>query len=120
MRSLWGIAGFLTLGTLVACSQSFGAGRSVYNEHCVMCHGASGQGDGEFANQLLKLPPDLTRLTRENGGTFPRLRVEQAITGSGRGEHFSGAVPEFADFGANKATPQTLQAIVDYVESIQI
>ncbi len=42
MRSLWGVAGFLALGTLVACSQSFGAGRSVYNEHCVMARTGRG------------------------------------------------------------------------------
>lgn len=120
MRVGWGIGGILALAVLAACAQSVGLGRSVYDEHCVMCHGTGGHGDGDFAAKLLKLPPDLTTLTQENGGEFPRLRVSEAIIGDGRGDHFSGAMPEFSDVaGSGALADARLEALLTYLESIQ-
>lgn len=112
--------GGIVLMLLVACSQSTMVGRSVYDKHCVMCNGDSGRGDGDFTDKLLILPPDLTTLTRENGGEFPRLRVSEAIVGSGRGEHFSGAMPEFSEVaGSGTIADAKLEALLTYLESIQ-
>ena len=112
--------GIVAMMLLVACSQSAMVGRSVYDNHCVMCHGVGGRGDGEFASKLLILPPDLTTLTRDNGGEFPRLRVSDAIVGTGRGEHFSGAMPEFSEVaGSGKIADAKLESLLTYLESIQ-
>lgn len=105
---------------LLGCAQGVGSGRSVYDKHCVMCHGPEGRGDGDFAAKLLKLPPDLTALTRENGGEFPALRVSEAISGTGRGDHFSGAMPEFAEIaGSGVLANYQFEALMAYLESIQ-
>ena len=112
--------GGIALMLLVACSQSTMVGRSVYDKHCVMCHGDSGRGDGDFTDKLLILPPDLTTLARENGGEFPRLRVSEAIVGSGRSDHFSGAMPEFSEVvGSGTIADAKLDALLTYLESIQ-
>lgn len=99
----------------------FGAsGQGLYETHCVMCHGPSGRGDGDFAGQLLILPPDLTGLSRANDGDFPREEVALAIEGEGRKPHFSGAMPEFAEMGGSGATAKRqIDALVRYLESIQ-
>ena len=105
-------------------------GRAIYDERCAMCHGPGGKGDGDFAGQLIKMPPDLTVLAAENGGAFPRLRVSEAIDGYARGSHFSGAMPEFGPLlaegellesgeGVVTPAPPALVAVVDYLESIQ-
>ncbi|MCW9043541.1 MAG: cytochrome c [Pseudopelagicola sp.] len=126
MRQTGGLAaGFGTLalalvGGLMSCATIEPPGRRVYDEHCVMCHGAQGRGDGYFAERLLTLPPDLTRLAQDNGGTFPATRVTLAITGEGRDSHFSGAMPDLADLKlTGRAADRQLAAVVAYLETIQ-
>ncbi|SHK01781.1 Cytochrome c [Shimia gijangensis] len=120
MRLGLSIVGLAAVAALLGCVHNVGAGRLVYDKNCVMCHGAEGRGDGDFADKLLKLPPDLTALERVNGGEFPRLRVSESIIGDGRGDHFSGAMPEFSDMAGSGAVASfQLDAVLDYLESIQ-
>ena len=56
-------------------------GQQEYEAKCVMCHGASGKGNGWFA-PLLKTPPaSITELKRRNGGVFPFEHVYEVIDG---------------------------------------
>jgi mono/diheme cytochrome c family protein len=56
-------------------------GKQEYESNCVACHGASGKGDGYFA-QYLKLPiPDLTTIQQRNKGVFPTDRIIEVIDG---------------------------------------
>ena len=56
-------------------------GKQEYESNCVACHGATGKGDGYFA-QYLKLPvPDLTTIQQRNGGVFPADRMIEIIDG---------------------------------------
>ena len=56
-------------------------GKQEYESNCVACHGATGKGDGYFA-QYLKLPmPDLTTIQQRNGGVFPADRMVEIIDG---------------------------------------
>ncbi|UCG23171.1 MAG: c-type cytochrome [Chloroflexota bacterium] len=50
------IAAIYTFGTPI---ESVGAGRDVYLEHCLACHGEEGQGDGPEAGDLAVHPGDL-------------------------------------------------------------
>jgi len=52
-----------------------------YHEACAVCHGQNGAGDGTMGAILKVAPPDLTRLSERNGGTFPFERVFQVIDG---------------------------------------
>jgi mono/diheme cytochrome c family protein len=54
-----------------------------FRKYCASCHGISGEGDGPVADSLKKRPPDLTVLSRDNGGKFPEQRVYDAIAGTG-------------------------------------
>jgi mono/diheme cytochrome c family protein len=79
----------LTAGT-------FDAGKHEYDTHCAGCHGLSGRGDGPNV-QLLRagiVPPNLTEISKKNGGVYPFLRVYWTIDGTGRvREHGSQDMP---------------------------
>lgn len=108
------------------------SGRAVYNQNCVMCHGTGGQGDGPLASELFSPPTDLTRLSLNNGGEFPRVAVLSHIDGYVRGENSSDAMPEFGPLlvgdnvlletgeGVVTPTPKLLLAVANYLESLQI
>jgi mono/diheme cytochrome c family protein len=79
----------LTAGT-------FDAGKYEYDTHCAGCHGSSGKGDGPYV-QLLRagiVLPNLTELSKKNGGVYPFLRVYWTIDGTVRvREHGSQDMP---------------------------
>jgi hypothetical protein len=56
-------------------------GHTLYVSNCVMCHGASGRGDGPLAARTPVLPPDLTQISSRNDGRFPFERVRRTIDG---------------------------------------
>jgi len=56
-------------------------GEDSFMFYCAPCHGVSGRGDGPVGRALKTLPPDLTLLTKRNGGTFPRAEVISFVTG---------------------------------------
>jgi len=55
------------------------AGRDLFDFYCATCHGRDEKGHGPVAAALKVPPPALTRLARDNGGTFPRHRLETFI-----------------------------------------
>jgi len=55
--------------------------RELFVKYCAACHGEDGKGAGAAASALRQPPPDLTRLSRDNGGEFPLGRVMRAIDG---------------------------------------
>jgi mono/diheme cytochrome c family protein len=57
------------------------AAKEAYQRHCASCHGVEGKGNGPIANTLKYLPTDLTQLSKNNDGEFPRQRVYDAIDG---------------------------------------
>lgn len=57
------------------------SGRDLYVAYCASCHGLEGQGDGPAAEAMRMRPTDLTALARNNGGQFPRLRVQRLLGG---------------------------------------
>ena len=74
------------------------AGAVTYRTHCATCHGATGQGDGPLAPRLRVAPPDLTKLSRKNGGKYPFDKVYRIVDGrdpvSGHG---GGDMPVWGD-----------------------
>ncbi|WP_204113858.1 c-type cytochrome [Shimia biformata] len=119
MKSWIGVTGAMALAVVTGCAAVPGAGRTVYDQNCAVCHGPGGHGDGDFAAQLLTLPPDLTVLARNNGGSFPEDRVRAVIEGPGRADHFSGAMPEFGETLPRLTGASQIDAVVHYLETIQ-
>lgn len=67
-------------------------GPNLYKSYCASCHGTDAKGGGPMAGSLKVSPPDLTRISARNGGTFPLARVSRTISGEeplphGHGTH---------------------------------
>lgn len=120
------------LGALSACVEAPQGvdGRKAYLDNCAGCHGIDAKGEGTFGRNLFVVPPDLTNLSIDNGGVFPRNEVMSIIDGLARDPHFSRAMPEFGagdlgdvviveEDGVGIPVPETLLALTDYLESIQ-
>ena len=54
-------------------------GASVFRNYCAACHGPDGRGHGPVSKALKKKVPDLTKLSRRNGGAFPAIHVRTTI-----------------------------------------
>jgi mono/diheme cytochrome c family protein len=81
-------------GSLTAGSVD--VGKHEYDTHCAKCHGLSGKGDGPYV-QFLRAGtalPNLTEISKRNGGVYPFLRVYWTIDGTVRvREHGSQDMP---------------------------
>ena len=69
----------------LAFTSAYGAentvGKNEYEMRCAMCHGASGKGDGWLGKGLIKPPPSLRELKKNNKGVFPMQLVTDVIDG---------------------------------------
>lgn len=68
-------------------------GQQEFQARCASCHGRDGKGNGPVADLLRKSPPDLTLLSRGNGGIFPISRVYDSIVGDDVKAHGSRDMP---------------------------
>jgi mono/diheme cytochrome c family protein len=100
-------------------------GPDIFRVHCATCHGTNGQGGGPVAAALKTKVPDLTTISKRNGGVFPDKRVRAVIAGDeGVAAHGSRDMPIWGpifhqierdrDFGNIR-----MESITKYVESIQ-
>lgn len=99
------------------------AGRLLFRTHCATCHGPNGRGDGPMADQLRRMPADLTKFTVRNGGVFPSERVHRIIDGRDIGAHGNREMPVWGDVfkssGDASAVRARIEAIVKYLQGIQ-
>lgn len=58
------------------------SGHEMYTAYCAVCHGVDGKGGGPAASALKVPPPDLTLLSKSNGGKFPSDKVSAVLTGA--------------------------------------
>lgn len=65
----------------VAADGLVDVGKYEYDGACAVCHGDTGRGGGPIASQMKAPMPDLTTLSRRNGGVFPFDRVHRIIDG---------------------------------------
>jgi mono/diheme cytochrome c family protein len=100
-------------------------GSQLFKTHCATCHGSAGRGDGPMADQLRRMPPDLTKYTARNGGVFPRERVYRIVDGRDVSSHGDRDMPVWGDVfkqtgrGAPDDVKARIEAIVRYLEGIQ-
>ena len=68
-------------------------GKREYVSNCANCHGMDGKENGPYSDLLKKSPPNLTTLSKNNGGIFPMDRLYQSITGDNIKAHGSRDMP---------------------------
>jgi len=113
----------------IACADS--SAKEAYLADCARCHGADGKG---YVAAMRAVPGyksvDLTQLSKENEGRFPRQKVYDVIEGRKRfPAHFIGDMPTWGlryseddeKLGpeAKARVKRRTSALVDYIESIQ-
>ncbi len=62
-------------------------GKKEFESNCASCHGVTGKGNGPLTDLLKKSPPDLTQLSKKNGGVFPMDRLYQVVEGGDIAAH---------------------------------
>jgi hypothetical protein len=74
----------LIVATVAAHGQDFTgySGARLYYRFCASCHGDMGHGDGVVAPSFNIMVPDITGLSRRNGGRFPEEQVRRIIDGT--------------------------------------
>jgi mono/diheme cytochrome c family protein len=102
------------------------SGAMLFRSYCASCHGADGRGAGPVANELRRLPPNLTTYAKRNGGVFPSERLRQIIDGRGVSSHGDREMPVWGnafkrtgDGLSEGALRLRIEAIVDYLASMQ-
>jgi mono/diheme cytochrome c family protein len=99
---------------------------SAFALYCAPCHGDDGRGGGPLVFGLSKPPPDLTKLTARNGGTFPRARLARLIDGREDVDaHGSREMPVWGKWfklepvGDEEAIRKRIDELLNLLESLQ-
>lgn len=104
------------------------AGKEMYNSYCAACHGENGKGYGPAWPVLSKGAPDLTVLTLQNQGRFPKYKVTTALSQFGE-SHQLGTRAEMPDWykafvSLDRTCPfragVRARSISNYVETLQV
>lgn len=124
-RNIIGLAVVALSGAACSPWTSPQAGRSIYAQNCVACHGDDGRGGAQI--------PDLTGLTARAGGTYPQRMVLDKLDGYARGAviYADAEMPNFGDLltgrltrvqtdqGLSRQLPEQIVALDAYLQSIQ-
>lgn len=79
--SLLATAFGMSLVASAGAADKSGVGKIEFRNSCALCHGADGKAGSPINDLLKKAPPDLTLLSKRNGGKFPTDRVAAMIDG---------------------------------------
>ena len=124
-------AGLLVLGGHAVSGQATevgdaaGVGAAAWFEHCTVCHGRTGTGDGPFVPLLRVPPPDITTLAARHGGEFPADRAQAVVDGRDLpAAHGTADMPIWgqvlSDAGETAAgVNQRVRDVVAYLRSLQ-
>lgn len=107
-------------------------GRITFRVYCANCHGAKGLGDGTLAELLTVQPTNLTLLSANNDGVFPRKRVHAVVDGREKikghgtrempiwGEAFqTSLMPTWKEITDEERAQQKIVEVVYFLESLQ-
>jgi mono/diheme cytochrome c family protein len=101
------------------------AGRQQFSQQCAVCHGLEGQGDGVLGQHLKEQPADLSRLSKENGGTFPfwetfgKIDGREVVSSHGSGDMPVWGTDERYEGTSGRLAMGQILEIVFFLQSIQ-
>lgn len=99
-------------------------GRELYVNHCAICHGLDGHGQGPLAEAMKITPADLTKIAAQHGGEFPDAKIADVIRNGGAVlGHGSRAMMPWGLYFSERHKPEVgkarIKALVAYIKSIQ-
>lgn len=101
------------------------SGKDMFATYCAVCHGKDAKGGGPAVAALKTLPPDLTTMSKRNGGRFPELRVFNTINGDvNMPAHGSKDMPVWGDVFRSiekdsAAQQMRVSNLTKFIESLQ-
>jgi len=118
------------VGTEIAAGQTPPAtavsGSDLFYNSCASCHGRDAKGNGPLGQVLTVRPADLTIIAKKTGGVFPAAKIYELIDGRNpavRG-HGGPDMPVwgevFAARGSTASVKNRINALVKYIESLQV
>jgi mono/diheme cytochrome c family protein len=124
------VAGMWATRAIADESPAAQMGHNLYSEHCQICHGLRGKGDGEFVDVLRIPPADLTEIAKRRSGVFPEVEVREIIDGRRKVRaHGSSGMPIWgrafgvqgpAGSASEQAIRDKISSLVEYLKSIQV
>ena len=112
-----------TLRNSVMKATSPASGKEMFNAYCAVCHGEDGKGRGPAASALKKTPTDLTRLSKNNKGKYPWMKVNSTILGtSNQAKHEKpdwGPLFRSVSEGHDSEVSQRVTNLTEYVKGLQ-
>ncbi len=127
----------LSAGTAGYAQEEMGSdtiGKIEFQKNCAACHGKGGKGDGPLIEFLKQTPPDLTLISKNNGGVYPQEKVYEWIRDTKKirahgtdempiwGDRYSRDIIEFygPDYtGPGSSVRQRILELVFYIGTIQ-
>ena len=109
-----------SLSLPVQAADQVDIGKREFELSCALCHGSSGKGDGRY-EPVLQGPhmPDLTMISKRNGGVFPKERVYETIDGrASAATHGTPQDREMPVWGS-RFEPARIEALVAYLHQLQ-
>lgn len=103
---------FCAAALLFSLSASAGdpqAGKAIFTQNCVMCHGIAGKGDGPAAAGLNPKPANFTDPARQREMTG--AKQVHIVTAGGSSEKLSPLMPSFGD----SLTDKQINDVIAYV-----
>lgn len=105
------------------------SGKQMYATYCTSCHGADATGNGPAAAAMKIPPPNLTTLSKKNGGVFPADRVQAVLKfGVMTPAHGSADMPVWGDLlrtlqstspNTEMVVNQRVNNLTNYLKQIQ-
>jgi len=103
------------------------SGAWAYRTYCATCHGTDGKGEGPLAENLRFHPPDLSLISKRNGGVFPGEKVLRIVEGrkplpghGGPDMPIWGDAFRNADTGYDDAkVKEKIRSVVEYLRTLQ-
>ena len=112
--------------TIHAKKTSPADGKAMYASYCTPCHGVDGKGHGKLSSSLKTLPTDLSMLSRNNGGVFPKQHVVGVLAhGASVSGHNKSGMPDWGttlgnmDQNDKLSTTLRIHNLSAYLETLQ-
>jgi mono/diheme cytochrome c family protein len=123
--ALYGAEAQKTIKKVPVTRTSPASAQEMFRSYCAVCHGVEAKGNGPAVAALKVPPPDLTRLSANNGGKFPELRVFNSINGEANlPAHGSSEMPVWGTLfremrGDSSQAALRLRNLTKYIEQLQ-
>ncbi len=131
-NALW-VMGLAVAGSAVQAQPPTDLGKREFDNNCAVCHATDGKGGGPYVDVLKRTPPDLTTMSKRNGGIFPMARAYEVIEGAGAshgtrdmpiwGQEYNIKAAEYyvdVNYNAQAYVRTRILALVEYLNRLQV